>query len=75
MHEEIKGESIYGSKISLDDENDLHVSAIKVNYPHREFTEYFLSQHPPTSPAYISYFNRISNGLPFWAIEEDANRL
>jgi len=62
-------DSLYGSVLG-----DVRVDAIPVAYDHAAWMNRFLANWPLGSPAYESYYNRISNGVGFYKIKQAARR-
>ena len=62
IHPAREGLAQYGVVI-----DGVHIDAIPVHYDHEIFLRDFVSQWPPGSPAYCSYFRRIVDGPAFAA--------
>ena len=45
----------------------VHVDALALHYDSVAWDRCFLDTHPPGSPAYISYYGRISGGVTNWS--------
>lgn len=59
---------LYGTRIG-----NTHIDALAVHYDHARWQDEFLTQWPPGSAAYLSYYQRITSG-PAYTVH-DANRL
>lgn len=62
IHPAPEGVAQYGGRAG-----EMHVDAVPVHYDSARFEREFLAQWPPGSPAYHSYFKRITEGPAFAA--------
>jgi hypothetical protein len=63
--------SLYGTTIG-----NCRIDGIAIPYDQDKFVKFFLSRHPPpSSPAYLSYYKRITKGLSWWSVDDVRERL